>query len=233
MDKKQAGGATVKVSAVDQDRAGAAAAVRRRQPAGPDRQLAAPTRSAGTRSCDQLETLATCWTRTTSRAPRSRDTLYARRQGAGHASTASSWPSTTCMTVYGIWYSDSPVRGQRLDRAEDLGQDLRASAPRRRRRASTSSSGARRRRPTTRRSSSTPRSRRAATRCASRWRTSKANCWSNPTIQAVLTSFDEHHPGRLHEAGRRGHAVHRGAGAVEPTTRPRCSTPRARGSRTR
>ncbi len=64
------------------------------------------------------------------------------------------------------------VRGERLDRAEDLRGDVRARRRGQEPRASTCSAGARKRPPTTRRWRSVRRSSRVATRSGWRWRTS-------------------------------------------------------------
>ena len=43
----------------------------------------------------------------------------------------------------------------------------------------------------------------------------EADCWSHPAVQAVLNGPGRDHQGRLHEARRSGHPVHRCSGPVE------------------
>ena len=95
------------------------------------------------------------------------------------------------LTVYARLVLREPVRGERLDPAEDVGRGDRRWAPRPRRRTSTCSCGARRRRPTTRPWRSGRRSRRAATRSGSRWRTWKRTAGRTPAVQGVFKGMGE------------------------------------------
>ena len=163
---------------------GAAAPLRRRQPARPHRQLRRP----GDRV--QHDPRPARGPQRRHRRPQPRghhDPRHPvrRRAGAGHLRRQARGDQLRPHGLRRLVLGE-PVRGERLDPADDLGRGASSSAPRPRSRTSTCSAGARRRRPTTRRWPSTRRSRRAATRSAWRWRTSSRGCWSQPAVQDVV-----------------------------------------------
>ena len=199
--------------AVDADRHRAAAPLRRRQPARPHRQLRCP----GDRLQHDPRPARGPHRRHRRPQPRGRhDPRHAvrRRARAGHVRRQAGRDQLRPHGVRGVVLGE-PVRGERLDAADDVGRGLELGAAAEEqdkylfcwgKEAATyyrtmchrvGDQGGRRRGPPGNRE---PRGGR----------------WSLPAVQAVFTGAEGDHRRRLHAAGRRRHAVHPGAGAVEP-----------------
>ena len=215
---------------LDADRAAAAAPLRRRQPARPHRQLGCGARSGSTRSSTSSRRWTTSSPRTTSRAHHLVHPVR-RRQGSRHLQRQVPGPQLRPHPLRRLVLAE-PVRREQLDPAEDVG---RGQGPRRQGqgegqvplRLGQGGGDA-----TTTRSPWTPPSRRAAPRCVSRWRTStrsagrsRPSSRSSPRWASASRTATSSPAARAPSSPRR-----RPSGA---TTSRRCSTPRARGSRTR
>ena len=101
----EARGLDVQGRAVHPDRPAAAAALRRRQPAGPDRQLRREPIGFNT-ILDQLEDLDDVFEANNYEGTKIPDTLYPASKNPA-PSTASSSRMNYVLTLYGLWYSDS------------------------------------------------------------------------------------------------------------------------------
>ena len=209
-------GSTAKVSPSTQIASGAAAPLRRRQPAGPHRQLGRPVDRLQHDPRPARGPQRRSSTRRTSRARPSATRCTAACSSPARSATSSRRsttpsPCTPCGTR-------AACSRRTAGRRRPPGQRPRSSAPRPRSRTSTCSCGARKRRPTTGPSSIESAIKEGGDEVRLALENLEEGAWSLPAVQAVLHRPQGDHRPRLHEARRRRHAVHarpRPSGALD------------------